>query len=91
MVLVNSLPPPSQLGAVNGAGQTLASLVRGLGPLTGGLLWGVALRVPHGAFLVFGLCACIAAGALLLFAGIRPLALERGGAARCGSGGGEEA
>lgn len=35
MVIVNTLPHPTQLGAVNGAGQTLASLTRGLGPLTG--------------------------------------------------------
>lgn len=33
---VNTAAPVSQMGSVNGAGQTLASLVRALGPATGG-------------------------------------------------------
>ncbi|KAI8462328.1 MAG: hypothetical protein J3K34DRAFT_462986 [Monoraphidium minutum] len=72
MILVNLLPRPEHLGAVNGAGQTLASLVRGLGPLIGGVLWGAALRVAGGQFLVFGAVAAVALAAAGLFAFLRP-------------------
>lgn len=38
MIIVNTLPQPEHLGSVNGAGQTLASFTRGLGPLTGAIV-----------------------------------------------------
>jgi hypothetical protein len=40
LILVNAAAPEGKLGAVNGAGQSLASLVRALGPALGGLSWG---------------------------------------------------
>ncbi|KAL4856775.1 Protein ZINC INDUCED FACILITATOR-LIKE 1 [Chlorella vulgaris] len=40
LILVNAAAPKESLGAVNGAGQSLASLVRALGPALGGLSWG---------------------------------------------------
>jgi hypothetical protein len=58
----------SQVGRVNGVGQTLASLVRGLGPALGGTLWSlsVASELPGSYFLVFavislsaGLTCCL--------------------------------
>lgn len=76
MILVNTSSPASQLGAVNGAGQTLASLVRGLGPLLGGVVWGAALRVARGQFLVFAMAAGVALGAALLFTFLRPAEAE---------------
>ena len=56
MVLVNEAAPRESIGLVNGAGQTLASFVRALGPALGGGLWGFAstsLRPPLGQFLPF--------------------------------------
>lgn len=43
LVLVNLAAPKESLGQVNGAGQTLASGVRALGPWLGGILWSVSL------------------------------------------------
>jgi glycerol uptake facilitator-like aquaporin len=42
LILVNAAAPRHALGAVNGAGQSLASLVRALGPALGGLSWGLS-------------------------------------------------
>lgn len=39
MFLVNKFSPPDQIGAVNGAGMTIASLSRAVGPIIGGWLW----------------------------------------------------
>jgi hypothetical protein len=82
MILVNTLPHPSQLGAVNGVGQTLASLVRGLGPLCGGLAWGLAAHVAGGQFLVFGAVACVALAAAALFGFLRVPSPRDGGRLR---------
>jgi len=43
MVMVNRSAPQSQLGEVNGAGQMLASFVRGLGPAMAGVEWGASV------------------------------------------------
>jgi hypothetical protein len=69
MILVNALPPPQQLGQVNGVGQSLASLARGLGPGLGGVLWGasVKLRTPGAALLPYGLVAGTALGGWLIY------------------------
>ncbi|GBF96387.1 MFS general substrate transporter [Raphidocelis subcapitata] len=72
MILVNTLPHPAQLGAVNGAGQTLASLVRGLGPLLGGAAWGLAARARGGQFAVFGGVGAVALAGMAAFAAIPP-------------------
>lgn len=56
MVLVNEAAPRESIGLVNGAGQTLASFVRAVGPALGRGLWGFAatsLRPPLGQFLPF--------------------------------------
>ena len=37
--IVNKFAPPSKLGAVNGTAQSMASLVRALGPFLGGFMW----------------------------------------------------
>jgi hypothetical protein len=69
MILVNALPPPQQLGQVNGVGQTLASLARGLGPGLGGVLWGASVRLgtPGAALLPYGLVAGTALGGWLIY------------------------
>jgi hypothetical protein len=89
MILVNCLPHPAQLGAVNGAGQTLASLVRGLGPLLGGAAWGLAVRAPGGQFAVFGGVGVVALAGVAAYSAIPPGAAAAGlagGARREGSG-----
>lgn len=60
---VNARAPRSQIGAVNGIGQGLASGVRGLGPALGGWLWSLsqASGLPGHQFFVFMAIACVAA------------------------------
>lgn len=55
VVLVNKSAPAGQLGAVNGAGQMLASAVRGAAPAMCGMLWAASLglRLPGHQFLPF--------------------------------------
>lgn len=45
MLLVNTSAPTSELGAVNGLGQTLAAAMRALGPLGGGASWSGAISL----------------------------------------------
>jgi hypothetical protein len=65
IIMVNAAPAAEQLGAVNGVGQSLASLVRGAGPALGGALWAACLRapVPGHQFLTFAVVACVAVAA----------------------------
>ncbi|GLI58932.1 hypothetical protein VaNZ11_000718 [Volvox africanus] len=73
IIAVNAAPSQEQLGAVNGVGQTLAALVRGVGPALGGLLWAVSLGL-HSAgqqFLTFGLIAVVAAANFGLYGFVR--------------------
>lgn len=44
MLQINHSVLPEYLGAVNGLGQSLASLARAVGPALGGLLWSVAIQ-----------------------------------------------
>ena len=44
MLMVNKSAPAGQLGEVNGMGQCLAALVRGLGPAIAGLEWGASVK-----------------------------------------------
>jgi hypothetical protein len=69
MILVNALPPSQQLGQVNGVGQSLASLARGLGPGLGGVLWGASVRLgtPGAVLLPYGLVAGTALGGWLIY------------------------
>jgi hypothetical protein len=55
VVLVNKSAPAGQLGAVNGAGQMLASAVRGAAPALCGVIWAASLglRLPGHQFLPF--------------------------------------
>lgn len=73
IILVNQSAPQGTLGAVNGAGQTLASFVRALAPALGGLSWGwsTALKVPGHQFLPFGFMALVALGTLLVYRGFQ--------------------
>ncbi|KAG2445989.1 hypothetical protein HXX76_000592 [Chlamydomonas incerta] len=73
IIAVNAAPSQEQLGAVNGVGQTLAALVRGVGPALGGILWAVSLGL-HSAgqqFLTFVIIALIAVGNYFLYAFVR--------------------
>ena len=59
-VQVNTAAPREHIGAINGAGQTLASLVRAIGPALGGVLWGgvTSLHWPGAQALPF-LCVSV--------------------------------
>lgn len=46
MVLVNTSAPRHDMGAVNGLGQTVAALVRALGPALAGVMWAASLALP---------------------------------------------
>ena len=78
LIIVNAAAPPDALGAVNGAGQSLASLVRALGPALGGLgwAWSHALApalptwMPH-QYLPFVFIALTALGTDLVYRGMR--------------------
>jgi MFS family permease len=76
MIVVNTSVDPQQLGAVNGVGQSLASLARGVGPALGGLLWGLTVHLQghvHGAQLLpFACVAGTAVVALLLYSFVKP-------------------
>lgn len=77
MIVVNMSVDPQQLGAVNGVGQSLASLARGVGPAVGGLLWGMTVHlqghVAGAQLLPFACVAGTAVVALLLYAFVRPI------------------
>ena len=62
IVLVNVAAPKQYLGTINGVGQTLASLMRGTGPLIGGWLWAVAVNLasPGHQYIPFAVAAVIA-------------------------------
>jgi hypothetical protein len=70
MILVNRACPASQLGEVNGMGQLLASLVRGIGPALAGLEWAASVRssAQFAQFGAFTLVALTSLGGLVLYA-----------------------
>jgi len=49
MLMVNSSTPVSEVGAVNGLGQSMAASMRAAGPLLGGTIWSGALALARGA------------------------------------------
>ena len=55
--MVNRYCPASKRGEVNGTSQSLASLVRAVGPFFGGLLWGVfsGLALPGAQLIPFAI------------------------------------
>ena len=74
LVLVNLAAPKESLGVVNGAGQTLASGVRALGPWLGGILWSLSLvtfnslGIPAGhQWVPFALPIILAGGCLNIY------------------------
>jgi len=74
LVLVNLAAPKESLGSVNGAGQTLASGVRALGPWLGGILWSLSLvtfnslGIPAGhQWVPFALPIILAGGCLNIY------------------------
>jgi hypothetical protein len=68
----------AQLGEVNGIGQTIAALVRGLGPAMGGLLWSacLALHMPGQQFAPFAAVALLAVGAWWVYGKVHLPALK---------------
>ena len=80
MITVNTSVHPQQLGAVNGVGQSLASLARGVGPAMGGLLWGITVdlqgHVAGAQLLPFACVAGTAVVALLIYAFVQPTEAE---------------
>jgi hypothetical protein len=76
MIVVNTSVDPEQLGAVNGVGQSLASLARGVGPAVGGLLWGMTVHlqghIAGAQLLPFACVAGTAVLALLIYAFVQP-------------------
>ena len=71
MLLINKFSPKSQLGRVNGAGQTLASLSRAVGPAVGGWLWSKTLgRLVFYQGICFSLSAIMCLAALSVYAAI---------------------
>ncbi len=79
IIMVNAAPVPEQLGVVNGVGQTLASLVRGIGPALGGVLWAAFLQVPMPGrqFLTFVAVAVTALAADLVYRRVSLSKLQR--------------
>lgn len=76
MIVVNTSVDSQQLGAVNGVGQSLASLARGVGPAVGGLLWGMTVHlqghIAGAQLLPFACVAGTAVVALLIYAFVHP-------------------
>lgn len=54
-IIVNTVAPMSQIGSVNGAGQTLNALARSVGPLVAGVIWGTSAssHIPGKQYLPF--------------------------------------
>lgn len=78
MIMVNRAAPAGQMGEVNGAGQALASLVRGAGPALAGLEWSAAVRsaalagAANGAqYAPFAAIAAMSLLGILLYARVR--------------------
>ena len=73
MILVNTNAPPGRLGPVNGAGQTLASAARAVGPALGGVLWaGAAVTPLVGQWLPFALVAALCVASTRVFDHVSP-------------------
>jgi MFS family permease len=81
MVLVNESAPPGSIGAVNGAGQTLASLARAVGPAAAGGLWALAAVTPGGwaQWIPFAVVGAACAAGTTIFDHVTPPPGEEGG------------
>lgn len=60
MILVNHSVVEDYLGLVNGLGQSMAALMRGVGPALGGLLWSLAIKENFVYFNFMGVAAIFA-------------------------------
>eukprot|EP00884_Botryococcus_braunii_P022703 jgi/Botrbrau1/9116/Bobra.0305s0020.1 len=70
-ILVNLMAPPQQVGAINGASQTLASFVRAVGPALGGYVWAFSLSWGIGhQFFPFAMASFVAVLGSLLYYGL---------------------
>ena len=67
--MVNRYCPASKRGEVNGTSQSLASLVRAVGPFFGGLLWGVfsGLALPGAQLIPFAIISAITLATALIY------------------------
>jgi hypothetical protein len=74
MIIVNLSTPPALLGEVNGVGQALASLARGVGPAMGGVAWSMVVHahVAGAQLLPFACVAGVSLAALALYAFVQP-------------------
>ena len=62
MIMLNNSVFDPHLGAINGLGQSLASLARAIGPAIGGALWSLSTQItPFINFtaIFLGLCLCL--------------------------------
>ncbi|KAI0448251.1 major facilitator superfamily domain-containing protein [Xylaria acuta] len=67
-ILVNNCTPhPSVLGMVHGLGQSVSSLARTIGPITGGWLYGLGLNHGFVAGVFWGLAGMAVAGVVVSF------------------------
>ena len=69
-LMINEASPRPQIGAVNGAGHTLGSFTRALGPGIGGALWSFSLTAfsRGGQFIPFALVEIVAFATIALYA-----------------------
>ena len=60
-IIVNTVAPMSQIGSVNGAGQTLNALARSVGPLVAGVIWGTSAssHIPGKQYIPFTGSICL--------------------------------
>lgn len=64
ITIMNQVAPEGKLGELNGIGQGLGSIVRTVGPASGGLLWAASMKmhVAYHQFFAFSLMSMISAG-----------------------------
>ena len=66
MMLLNAAAPPGAIGEVNGVGQAVGALVRGLGPGLAGVEWALFLATGAPGH-QFGAFACVAAASVAAY------------------------
>ncbi|GAM39873.1 hypothetical protein TCE0_034r11771 [Talaromyces pinophilus] len=79
LLVTNSAPNHSVLGALNGLAQTLSAAGRAVGPFLSGGLFSLAQKLPKGEMLAFGVFAAVSFVGFVLSFGIRSSALEAAG------------
>ncbi|EED19261.1 MFS transporter, putative [Talaromyces stipitatus ATCC 10500] len=79
LLVTNSAPNHSVLGALNGLAQTLSAAGRAVGPFLSGGLFSLAQKLQKSEMLAFGVFAAVAFVGFVLSFGIRSSALEAAG------------